>query len=89
MSVATGPGRHGIHTHADRRAFERCALGQTLDGVLAGRVDRGAGNANLTGHGRKVDDGPATLAQHHAHFVLERQQRAEHVGVERGRVIVG
>jgi hypothetical protein len=56
--------------------------------VHAGRVDRGAGDADLAGHGRMVDDGPAALAQHHAPFVLERQQRAEHVGVEPGCAMV-
>ena len=38
-----GTGRHGVDAHAGRRAFERGALGETLDRVLArgvnGRAD--------------------------------------------------
>ena len=62
---------------------------QPFDRVLAGHVNRGAGCTDLAVGGRHIDDAAATLRKHHAQLMLHAQQRAEHVGVEGGRVALG
>src|SRR4029453_7809090 len=75
--------RHAVHTDPRLDGLERHRLGDAFDGVLAADIDRGP-RRTLVPVGRgDVDNAPAALSLHDAHFVLHAQDHAENVRVER------
>ena len=90
LSIPVSVGRcYRINANARLRAFERRGFGETLDGVLAGGIDRGATGASMAVGRGDIDDGAAALSEHHPQLMLHAEERAEHIGIERRGVAVG
>ncbi len=81
-------GTLGLALNLEAREIGVIVLGE-FSGIEEGQPVRRTGQTDPPQHRRQVDDAAAALGQHHAHLVLHAKQRAQHVGVEGGRVAVG
>src|SRR5471030_1675289 len=80
--------RSVVDAHAGSCHFQRGRLGQAVDGMLAGYVQRGARQADLAGDRRDVDDAAAALRNHYRQLIFQAEEDAQHVGVEDGVVVL-
>src|SRR5260370_34477453 len=78
-----GTWRHAVHPDPRLDGLERHRLRDAFDGVLAADIDGGTRRALVPVGRGDVDDAPAALALHDAHFVLHAQGHAENIRVER------
>src|ERR1700733_1665816 len=74
---------HGVDTNSRFGDLERHRFGDAFDGVLAADIDGGACRALVAVGRGDIDDAPAALCLHDAHLVLDAQDHAENIRVER------